>query len=110
MSSQFIKKLTALNDISETLNQAVDVRGALQDALVSLVKLVGVDYLSVAPFKQPGGVTHHRLLENDVLVVEGLRLGGLVPGVYPFVVLPLALAGADGAPCRAFIGQEESGS
>ncbi len=38
-----IKKLTALNQISETLNQAVDVRIALQDALVQLVGLVGME-------------------------------------------------------------------
>jgi len=38
-----IKKLTALNEISETLNQAVDVRDALQDALVRLVDLVGME-------------------------------------------------------------------
>lgn len=74
------------------------------------VRLVGVDYLSVAPFRQPGGTTHHCLLRSNVLVVEGLRLQGFTTGVYPFVMLPLALAGADGAPCRAFVGCEESGS
>jgi arylformamidase len=72
------------------------------------VRLVGVDYLSVAPFKQAGHETHHRLLGNDVLVVEGLRLKGFRGGTYGFVVLPLALAGADGAPCRAFVGREEA--
>ena len=67
------------------------------------VRLVGVDYLSVAPYKQPGQPTHHTLLRNDVFVVEGLRLEGIAGGTYPFVVLPLPLVGADGAPCRAFI-------
>ena len=42
-NKELIKKLTALNEISEMLNQAVDVRTALQDALVRLVELVGVD-------------------------------------------------------------------
>lgn len=67
------------------------------------VRLVGVDYLSVAPYKQPGQGTHHILLQNGVLIVEGLRLGGIAPGTYPFTVLPLPLRGADGAPCRAFL-------
>lgn len=70
------------------------------------VKLVGVDYLSVAPYKQPGQETHHRLLRNNVLIVEGLRLRNIPPGVCQFVVLPLPLQGADGAPCRAFVGLE----
>lgn len=72
------------------------------------VRLVGVDYLSVAPFKQPGQDTHHILLRNDVFVVEGLLLDGLEPGTYPFVVLPMPIVGADGAPCRAFIGLPET--
>lgn len=67
------------------------------------VRLVGVDYLSVAPFKA-SGPTHRVLLESQVFIVEGLLLDGIAPGVYPFVVLPLPLHGADGAPCRAFIG------
>ncbi len=71
------------------------------------VRLVGVDYLSVAPFKQPGQPTHHLLLEADVFVVEGLQLKPFAAGIYPFVVLPMHLVGADGAPCRAFIGVED---
>ncbi len=45
MSSQpdLIKKLSALNEIAETLNQATDVRSALQDALVQLVELMGLE-------------------------------------------------------------------
>lgn len=74
------------------------------------VKLVGVDYLSVAPYKQKGQVTHHLLLRSEIVVVEGLRLGGFPGGAYWFTVLPVPIVGADGAPCRAFIGQEESSS
>lgn len=70
------------------------------------VQLVGVDYYSVAPYQQPGQPTHHILLQNDVLIVEGLVLKAIEPGQYQFVVLPLALVVADGAPCRAFIGKE----
>jgi arylformamidase len=68
------------------------------------VRLVGVDYLSVAPYKQSGQDTHHILLRANVFVVEGLILCDVPAGVHPFVVLPLPLVGADGAPCRAFIG------
>jgi len=38
-----IKKLTVLNEIAETLNRAVDVRGALQESLVRLIDLIGLE-------------------------------------------------------------------
>lgn len=41
--SQLIEKLTALNEIAETLNQATDVQGALTDALARLVELMGME-------------------------------------------------------------------
>ncbi len=68
------------------------------------VKLIGVDYLSVAPYKQEGQETHRILLGHDVFVVEGLVLNAVPEGWCEFVVLPLPLEGADGAPCRAFVG------
>lgn len=71
------------------------------------VRLAGVDYLSVGPYRQPGGDTHHILLGHNVVVVEGLCLNGFSSGTYEFIVLPLALVGADGAPCRAFIVRQE---
>ena len=67
------------------------------------VRLVGVDYLSVAPYKD-AGPTHHILLENEVFIVEGLCLRDIPAGTFPFTVLPMPLHDADGAPCRAFIG------
>lgn len=67
------------------------------------VRLVGIDYLSVAP-KGQSGPTHHALLQREVFVVEGLRLAGMPPGLHEFIVLPMPLVDADGAPCRAFLG------
>ena len=66
------------------------------------VRLVGIDYLSIAPFGN-GTPVHRILLGAEVFVVEGLRLADIAPGVYDFIALPLPIAGADGAPCRAFI-------
>ena len=71
------------------------------------VKLVGIDYLSIAPFGN-GAPTHHVLLRAEVFIVEGLLLNAFKPGDYQFTVLPLPLADADGAPCRAFIGMPPS--
>lgn len=69
------------------------------------VRLIGIDYLSIAPYHDLETV-HHILLRNEVMIVEGLRLQAIPSGTHHFTVLPLALKNADGAPARAFIGLE----
>ena len=72
--------------------------------LVSLgVELVGVDYLSVEQFKSGHHRTHRALLEAEVVIIEGLALGEILPGKYQLICLPLKLAGLDGAPARAVL-------
>ena len=66
------------------------------------VKLVGVDYLSVAPYKN-SRATHQILLKAGVVVVEGLDLSRVSQGRYTLHCLPLKLAGSDGAPARAML-------
>jgi arylformamidase len=66
------------------------------------VKLVGIDYLSVAPFSN-GDPTHLVLLESGVVLLEGLDLSKVSQGHYTLYCLPLKLAGADGAPARAIM-------
>jgi len=65
-------------------------------------KLVGVDYLSVAPFSAPVP-THRILLQAGIAVVEGLDLSKVSPGRYSMYCLPLKIAGADGAPARVIL-------
>lgn len=66
------------------------------------VRLVGIDYLSIAPFDDPAPA-HEVLLRAGVVVVEALDLRGVAPGPYGFTCLPLLVPGADGAPARAFL-------
>jgi arylformamidase len=66
------------------------------------IKLVGIDYLSVAPFHQ-GEATHRILLKAGVVIVEGLNLSEVSQGRYTLYCLPLKLAGSDGAPARAIL-------
>ena len=66
------------------------------------VEVVGVDYLSVAPFADPGP-THRILLEEGVLIIEGLNLSGIEPGEYTLMCLPLKISGSDGAPARVLL-------
>ena len=69
------------------------------------VKVVGVDYLSVEPFRTPGAPTHHILLGAGTIVIEGLNLRDVTPGVYDMYCLPLRLVGSDGAPARVVLRQ-----
>lgn len=66
------------------------------------VRLVGIDYLSVAPFDDPAP-THQILLRAGVIAVEGLDLRAIEPGAYQLICLPIKIGGADGAPCRAVL-------
>jgi len=66
------------------------------------VVLVGVDYLSVAPFKD-SVPTHRILLEAGIVALEGLDLSGIEPGDYQLICLPLKIDGSDGAPARAIL-------
>ncbi len=66
------------------------------------VKLVGIDYLSIAPF-EASKPTHEILLKADILILEGLNLSKVSQGRYTFYCLPLNLQGVDGAPARAIL-------
>ncbi len=67
------------------------------------IRLVGIDYLSIEQFKRPGAPVHHLLLERGVIIVEGLDLSLVPPGIYDMYCLPLDIAGADGAPARVVL-------
>jgi len=66
------------------------------------VRLVGVDYLSVAPFGN-SRPTHQILLKAGVVILEGVNLSEVPRGFYELYCLPLRLVGSDGAPARAVL-------
>lgn len=66
------------------------------------VALVGIDYLSVAPYGM-AVPTHRVLLAAGVVILEGTDLRDAEPGDYELVCLPLRIVGADGAPARAVL-------
>ena len=69
------------------------------------VRLVGFDYLSVEKFGSTDFATHHELLSNGVVIVEGLDLRAVAAGSYELICLPLKIAAGsgDGAPARAVL-------
>ncbi len=80
---------------------AIDASGA-QWLVRKRVQLVGVDYLSVAPFGH-GIQTHKILLGAGTVIVEGLNLSEVSQGRYKLYCLPIKLIGSDGAPARAIL-------
>jgi arylformamidase len=66
------------------------------------MRLVGIDYLSVAPYSNTGP-THRLLLAAGIVLLEGLDLSAVQPGPYQLVCLPLSLTGIEGAPARAIL-------
>ena len=68
-------------------------------------KLVGIDYLSVEAFQSTTFPTHHVLLSNGVVILEGLDLRSVAAGSYELICLPLRIAGGsgDGAPARTIL-------
>jgi arylformamidase len=83
-----------------------DFHAITRDGAEALVtrgaRLVGIDYLSVAPFGDPGP-THLAFLRAGVVILEGLDLRDVPPGPCQLVCLPMLIEGADGAPARAIL-------
>lgn len=66
------------------------------------IKLVGIDYLSVANFKE-GDAVHKILFKKGVVILEGLNLLMAPVGEYELVCLPLKLIGREASPVRAIL-------
>jgi len=83
---------------------------AAQSLVDSGVRLVGIDYLSVEKFGSEDFATHLILLENQVVIIEGLDLREVSKGDYELICLPLKIAGGagDGAPARTVLREIET--
>jgi len=66
------------------------------------MKLVGIDYLSIAPYAQTAE-PHRVLLKAGVVILESVDLSKVGAGEYMLYCLPLNLSGVEGAPARAVL-------
>ena len=71
------------------------------------IHLLGNESQTVGPENAPMEV-HCILLSSEVALLEGIVLDGIPEGHYFLSAAPLNLAGADGAPCRAFLIEKEA--
>ena len=70
------------------------------------IKLIGNEGQSVGPEDAPMAV-HLILLRRGIALLEGIVLTDVPEGHYFLSAAPLKLAGADGAPCRAYLVAKE---
>ena len=92
-------------DSAERILIKGDVTVSLEAAEVfagERVLLIGNRSQTVGPEEAPMAV-HKCLLGAGTVLLEGIRLKEVPVGVYLLSAAPLALAGADGAPCRALL-------
>jgi arylformamidase len=67
------------------------------------VRLVGLEGASADPPSASGFPAHRTLLGAGVIILEGLDLSLVPPGVYELLCLPLRIRGGDGAPARVVL-------
>ncbi|MGM0420289.1 MAG: cyclase family protein [Bacillota bacterium] len=67
------------------------------------VKLLGIDYFSIAPYDDL--IEPHKIYlgQGDTIALEGVDLSQVKAGRYELICLPLKIAGAFGAPARAIL-------
>lgn len=66
------------------------------------IRGVGIDALGIER-SQEGHPTHKNLFENDIIIIEGLRLSKVEQGDYFMVAAPLKLTGTDASPARVLL-------
>lgn len=95
------KTRNSLENILETDYIFIDKSGAgyLRDLKISGV---GIDALGIER-TQPEHETHKILFGADIIILEGLQLRDVEEGNYFLVAAPVYIAGAEGAPVRAFL-------
>ena len=79
----------------------IDTSGARYLQQLNL-DLIGIDYLSIAPFNETSS-PHQILLSGGSVLLEGLNLSAVTGGVYELFCLPMNITGCEGAPARVML-------
>jgi len=83
-----------------------DYVGLTQDAALWLskqkIKLVGIDYISIAKFDE-AMLVHQILLKKEIVILEGLDLSKVKQGTYQLMCLPVKISNIEAAPVRAVL-------
>jgi arylformamidase len=94
----------SLRDFNEFYEDYIFLDGEAADYLVEKqIILAGIDSLSIKQRGSPDQRPHTSLLNNNVVILEGLDLSKAEEGEYELICLPLRLLGLDGSPVRAIL-------
>ena len=94
------------NNITEFKKDFVALTADASQWLADIgIRLIGIDYLSVQRYYD-STLTHEILLKAGIIILEGLNLKNVAPGIYQLICLPIKLVGSDGAPARAVLIKE----
>ncbi|MBE5966039.1 MAG: cyclase family protein [Lachnospiraceae bacterium] len=96
-----LKTRNSFEDILEGKFIYVDASGA-EYLMEKKIEGVGIDSLGIER-NQPEHPTHIRLLEADIVILEGLRLKEIEEGEYFLFAAPINIAEAEAAPVRAVL-------
>lgn len=98
-NSQLLEEGTFYEDFCYLEPDAVDFLAGLK------IKTLGFDYLTVEKYGSEIPYAHVRLLGQNIVLVEGLRLKNIRQGFYDMYILPLRLRGGNGSPVRAVLAE-----
>ena len=107
-AKRILQKATGVGRIL-IAGQATVTEAAAEVFAQSAIRLIGNESQTVGPENAPMQV-HKILLSKGIALLEGIVLKNIPEGRYFLSAAPLNLAGADGAPCRAYLiacGNEE---
>lgn len=74
----------------------------------SNIQLIGTDSVSVSTAFDEYR-THLEFARAGIAVLEGLNLAGIKDGEYTLCAFPIKVSGAEAAPCRAVLMEQEKG-
>ena len=75
---------------------------SLMDILTTEIKLIGIDDITIG-IENADTQIHRELLQNGIIILEGLDLKKAPDGRYVLVCEPIKIKGAEAAPCRAIL-------
>lgn len=105
-----ISRVLFKTDNSDIWNQkkkdSTQTVGLSLDAAVWLVdhniEFIGIDWLSIQRYNDYPDV-HQYLLEKEIIILEGIDLSVIDPGIYYLICLPMKIEGGEAAPARVIL-------